>query len=215
MALARHDKSCQVAPGQSPSGGTQWPRDLAAVNPLARRSSARLPAAVLLRGTGRGPMADSAAQSRRLQKSYRLNHPERATRSTMLLTVDPIGSASRRSRCSRARRAGRLSGSISARAGHGLQPLVAIWRNPVESKRSRSLPASPSLESQEKRDRVPCRHVSKAAWSSPALCGSLDGLRVQPPGALVDVPSRAAWGRPASVIFCDRFRLAELVEAIA
>ena len=38
------------------------------------------------------------------------------------------------------------------------------------------------------------------------------GLRVQPPAMLHDAV-RAAWGQPASIL-CDRFRLAELADAV-
>ena len=66
------------------------------------------------------------------------------------------------------------------------------------------------LEEQEKRDRVP-----NGQYQSLIDNGQLtlaDGLRVQPPKMLWDA-IRTTWGKPR-VIVCDRFRLAELQDAV-
>ena len=71
-------------------------------------------------------------------------------------------------------------------------------------------PGIPTLEAQERRDRAPW-----GTYRRLALRGALkvaDGLRVQPPAELWRALT-GAWGRPARVL-CDRFRFAELVDAI-
>ena len=71
-------------------------------------------------------------------------------------------------------------------------------------------PGIPDLDAQEKRDRVP-----KGTYTSLYDDGQLEvaeGLRVQPPSLLWSFIMER-WGRPQLVI-CDRFRLAELEDAI-
>ena len=67
-------------------------------------------------------------------------------------------------------------------------------------------PGIPSIEDQERRDRVP-----RGTYQTLLDVGALEvaeGLRVQPPAQLV-AAIRARWGTPR-VIVCDRFRLDEL-----
>ena len=71
-------------------------------------------------------------------------------------------------------------------------------------------PGIPDIEAQEKRDRVP-----NGQYASLIASGKLtvaDGLRVQPPKLLWEA-IRNTWGKPR-VIVCDRFRLAELQDAV-
>ena len=71
-------------------------------------------------------------------------------------------------------------------------------------------PGIPSLEDQEKRDRVPAGTYGKLYD-----CGQLEiaeGLRVQPPAQLWEM-IRETWGKP-QLLVCDRFRLAELEDAV-
>ena len=71
-------------------------------------------------------------------------------------------------------------------------------------------PGDPDLESQERRDRV-ATGTYRALAESGALTVA-EGLQVQPPGQLWD-SIREAWGIPVNLI-CDRFRLAELQDAV-
>ena len=71
-------------------------------------------------------------------------------------------------------------------------------------------PGIPSLEEQERRDRV-----SSGTYRRLAQIGALrvaKGLRVQPPAQLHEAIC-AAWGRPET-IYCDRFRLNELADCV-
>ena len=106
-------------------------------------------------------------------------------------------------------RAGKPIVGVDLGAGRAWSAAVAVWR----SGRVEALalaPGIPSLEDQEKRDRVPWGTYRKLAMSGALRVA--DGLRVQPPAALVDA-IRAQWGAP-EVIFCDRFRLAELQDCV-
>ena len=72
-------------------------------------------------------------------------------------------------------------------------------------------PGVPTIEAQEKRDRVP-----RGTYQRLVDRGSLRiaaGLRVQPPIDLMNA-IRAEWGG-AEVVFCDRFRLPELLDVVA
>ena len=148
--------------------------------------------------------ADTRLKARFL--SYRLNVPS-GDESTMLLTVDDWKRV-----CARPvpEPAGRPIVGVDLGAGRSWSAAVGVWR----SGRMEAIavaPGIPSLEEQEKRDRVPWGTYRKLA-----LGGALrvaDGLRVQPPAALVDA-IRDTWGR-VEVIFCDRFRLAELQDCVS
>ena len=94
-------------------------------------------------------------------------------------------------------------------AGRAWSAAVGVWR----SGRVEALavaPGIPSLEAQEKRDRVPAGVYRKLAEGGALRVA--EGLRVQPPAALVKAV-RAEWGG-AEVVFCDRFRLAELQDSV-
>ena len=71
-------------------------------------------------------------------------------------------------------------------------------------------PGLPSIEEQEKRDRVPSGQYQKLLDAGQLTLA--DGLQVQPPKLLWDA-IRTTWGKPR-VIICDRFRLPELQDAV-
>ena len=71
-------------------------------------------------------------------------------------------------------------------------------------------PGIPSLEAQERRDRVPAGLYRKLRERGRLEVA--EGLRVQPPKRLWEA-IRREWGKP-QVVICDRFRLAELQDAV-
>ena len=115
--------------------------------------------------------ADSRLKARFL--SYRLNVPS-GDESTMLLTVDDWERVTARPV---PEREGRPIVGINLGAGRSWSAAVAIWRNGrVEA--LAVAPGVPSLEAQEKRDRV-----SAGIYRTLAAGGALrvaEGLRVQP-----------------------------------
>lgn len=179
---------------------SHW-REILRVNPLARSHPEF---AEVLREERDAALADSRMAG--AFKSFRLNLPA-GDESTMLLGTDywerviarPVPE-----------RDGRPIVAIDLGAGRAWSAAVAIWRSGrVEA--IAIAPGIPSLEAQEKRDRVPW-----GTYRRLALHGSLrvaEGLRVQPPAALWRAVT-AAWGRPVRVV-CDRFRLAELQDAVS
>ena len=70
-------------------------------------------------------------------------------------------------------------------------------------------PGIPSLEDQEKRDRVPSG--TYRALADRGVLVQAEGLRVPPASLLVEQITRT-WGRPSSLV-CDRFRLDDLRDA--
>ena len=106
-------------------------------------------------------------------------------------------------------REGRPFVGVDLGGGRAWSAAVALWSNGrVEA--LAVAPGIPTLDEQEKRDRVPAGTYSKLH-----AMGQLDvaeGLRVQPPAALWDL-IKAAWGRPLMVVL-DRFRLAEFEDAV-
>ena len=145
---------------------------------------------------------DSRLKARFL--SYRLNIPT-ADEASMLLSVDDFNTA-----CARdvPPPEGRPIVGIDLGGGRAWSAAVALW----SSGRCEALavaPGLPSIEAQERRDRVP-----KATYQRLVDAGLLHvatGLRVPPVTQLVDAV-RAAWGAPDHII-CDRFRLAELLDS--
>ena len=104
---------------------------------------------------------------------------------------------------------GARSSAWTLGAGRAWSAAVAVWR----SGRTEAIavaPGIPDLAAQEKRDRVPAGTYAKLAAGGALRVA--DGLRVQPPGELYRA-IREAWGR-AEILFCDRFRLAELQDCI-
>ena len=146
---------------------------------------------------------DSRLKARFL--SYRLNIPT-ADESTVLLTVEDWTRV-----CGRAvpERESRPIVGIDLGGGRAWSAAVALW----PSGRIEALavaPGIPTLEQQERRDRVPAGAYRRLVDSGTLSVAA--GLRVQPPGQLVDRMIKA-WGKPR-VIVCDRFRLAELEDSI-
>ena len=147
--------------------------------------------------------ADTRLKARFL--SYRLNVPS-GDESSMLLTVDDWERVTSRAV---PERAGRPIVGIDLGAGRAWSAAVGVWRN-GRTEAIAIAPGIPSLEAQEKRDRVPAGTYRQLAASGALRVA--DGLRVQPPAALVRA-ARDTWGS-LEVIFCDRFRLAELQDCV-
>ena len=176
----------------------QWP-EIRRCNPLTAISPEFRKKLLEERDAAR---ADTRLKARFL--SYRLNVPS-GDESTMLLTVDDWDRVKARPV---PERAGRPIVGVDLGAGRAWSAAVGVWRNGrVEA--LAVAPGIPDLEAQEKRDRVPWGTYRKLALSGALRVA--EGLRVQPPAELVNAV-RAAWGAP-EVIFCDRFRLAELRDA--
>ena len=174
-------------------------REAYRVNPLAR-------IAPELRATLRlerdEALADTRLKARYL--SYRLNLPT-ADESTVLLPVEDWEAA-----CARpvAERRGRPIVGVDLGGGRAWSAAVAVWpTGRVEA--VAVAPGVPDLIGQEKRDRVPA-----GLYHALTATGRLvvaDGLQVPPVTMLVDLIGQL-WGR-VDCIVCDRFRLADLVDA--
>ena len=137
--------------------------------------------------------------------SYRLNKPT-ADETQMLLSPDDLQLAIDRPL---GLHAGRPIVAVDLGGGRSWSAAVAVW----QSGRCEALavaPGIPDLSAQERRDRVPAG-LYRDLFNKGVL-GIADGLRVQPPAALWDRIVKA-WGVPVRVL-CDRFRLAELEDAI-
>ena len=146
---------------------------------------------------------DSSLKARFL--SFRLNRPS-GDESEVLLTVQDWERV-------RARevpeREGRPIVGADLGGGRAWSAAVAVFPNGRVEARAVA-PGIPSLEAQEKRDRVPSGTYSKLYDRGQLEIA--EGLRVQPPGLLWDL-IRESWGRP-QVIVLDRFRLLEFQDAI-
>ena len=143
--------------------------------------------------------ADTRLKARFL--SYRLNVPT-GDESTVLLTVDDWERVLARPV---PERQGRPIAAIDLAAGRAWSAATVIYPN-GRLEALAVAPGLPSIEEQERRDRVP-RGTYQRLVDSGALRVA-EGLRVQPPSQLVDAMIEK-WGKP-EVIICDRFRLAEL-----
>ena len=148
---------------------------------------------------------DNARSDTRLKAqflSYRLNVPT-ADESAVLLTTDDWTKSLAREV---PRRIGKPIVGIDLGGGRAWSAAVALWQNG----RAESLalaPGIPSLIEQEKRDKVPAGTYSKIKKLRIA-----QGLQVPKVSDLTSA-IRSEWGRPARII-CDRFRLAELQDAL-
>ena len=181
-----------------PKAWDQWPT-IRRCNPLCNISARFRRKLLEERDAAR---ADSRLKARFL--SYRLNLPS-GDESTMLLTVDDWERMTARTVPDRK---GRPVVGVDLGAGRAWSAATALWRSGrVEA--IACAPGIPSLEAQEKRDRVPAGTYRKLARDGSLMVA--EGLRVQPPAQLVQA-MRSAWGRPA-VIVCDRFRVNELQDA--
>ena len=146
---------------------------------------------------------DSRLKARFL--SYRLNRPS-GDESTVLLTVTDWERIVAREVPPRA---GRPIVGIDLGSGRAWSAAVALYPNGrVEAKAV--APGVPNLAEQERRDRVPTGQYQRLYDNGQLEIA--EGLRVQPPKLLWE-SIRSTWGRP-QVVICDRFRLAELEDAV-
>ena len=137
--------------------------------------------------------------------SYRLNLPS-ADESEMLLSVDDWQRVIGREV---PERQGQPIVACDLGGGRAWSAAVAAWQGGrVEA--LAVAPGVPGLDEQERRDRVP--GGTYRALVDRGLLQVADGLRVQPPSQLW-AAIRDRWGIPVNVL-CDRFRLAELEDAI-
>ena len=151
---------------------------------------------------------DAARKDSRLKAyflSYKLNLPS-ADESEVLLTTDDWKRVEARPVPDRE---GKPVVACDLANGRAWSAAVAVYAN-GRTEALAVAPGIPSLAEQEKRDRVPA-----GSYERLYDIGQLDvaeGLRVQPP-ALLWACILERWGRPLLVV-CDRFRLAELQDAI-
>ena len=174
-----------------------WP-EIRRCNPLTAISPAFRAKLREERDAARG---DTRLKARFL--SYRLNVPTQ-DESSVLLTVDDWKMV-----CARPvpEPEGRPIVAIDLGGGRSFSAAVALWRN-GRIDAVACAPGIPSIEKQEKRDRVPA-----GSYSRLVLAGTLKvcaGKRVQPPAELVQMIR--PWG--AEVVVCDRARLNELLDAM-
>ena len=151
---------------------------------------------------------DAAKRDLRLKArflSYRLNLPSPDV-SVVLLDVSDWKKTLARPV---AERRGRPAVAIDLGAGRAWSAAVAIWQSGrVEA--VALAPGLPSIDEQEKRDRVP-----RGTYRRLVDNGTLrlaEGRRVQPVKDLITF-TRERWGNPASYI-ADRFRVPELKDAV-
>ena len=131
--------------------------------------------------------------------SYRLNSPARDAASVLLTVGDWKRVAQRLPPI----REGRPVVGIDLGAGRAWSSAVGVW----PSGRCEAVaicPGIPDIEAQEKRDRVHPRTYQRLVEQGSLILS--EGLRVPPPGMLVDYIRD--WDPKA--IICDRFRLPEL-----
>ena len=151
---------------------------------------------------------DDAREDTRLKArfcSYRLNVPS-GDESTMLLDVDDWERV-----CARPvpPREGRPFVGYDLGGGRAWSAATAIFKSGrVEA--MAVCPGIPSIEEQEKRDRVPGGTYRNLVNGGRLRIAA--GLRVQPPGQLHKAVL-AEWGRPVGIV-CDRFRLPELQDCV-
>ena len=182
-----------------PKRWDQWP-EIRKANPLTNISPTFRRKLLEERDAAR---ADTRLKARFL--SYRLNVPT-GDESTVLLTVEDWEQVVGRE-VGPAR--GRPIVAVDLGGGRAWSAAVAVF----ETGRMEAIavaPGVPSIEAQEKRDRVP-RGTYRTLVETGALRVA-EGLRVQPPAQLGDMIFEK-WGRPVSIT-CDRFRLNELADSV-
>ena len=182
-----------------PDRWAHW-REIMRVNPLARHFPET---AEVLREERAAAMRDTRLAG--AYKSFRLNLPT-ADEASVLLTVEDWERVIARPVPARE---GRPIVAYDLGGGRAWSAAVAMWKSGAMSAIALA-PGLPSIEEQEKRDRVPA-----GTYRRLAELGALhvaQGLRVQPPAQL-HCAAIAAWGRPES-IYCDRFRLNELQDVV-
>ena len=182
----------------NPDKWAEW-REIKRVNPLTAISPEFRKRLRLEREEAKG---DSRLKARFL--SYRLNVPS-GDESTMLLTVDDWQRVTERETPPRN---GKPIVAVDLGAGRAWSAAVAVYRNGrVEA--LALAPGIPSIEEQEKRDRV--KRGTYESLVSAGLLHIADGLRVQPVAMLADLITET-WGRAAGVV-SDRFRVSDLADA--
>lgn len=182
-----------------PDKWREW-REVLRVNPLARHFPET---AKVLREELDAAKSDTRLAS--AYKSFRLNLPS-GDESTVLLTTEDWGRVIARPVPPRE---GRPIFAYDLGAGRAWSAAIGIWENGRAEARALA-PGIPDLAAQERRDRAPAGVYRRLAASG--VLHVADGLRVQPAAMLHHI-AIAAWGRPATII-CDRFRLAELTDAV-
>ena len=198
VAAGSHSTTFVQALQADPEKWDQW-SEIRRVNPLTAVSAKFRKKLLEERDEAR---KDSRLKARFL--SYRLNVPTE-DEATVLLTVDDW----KRS-CARPvpERKGRPIVGVDLGAGRAWSAAVAMWTN-GRTEALAVAPGIPSLEDQEKRDRVPSGTYRKLAESG-ALAVA-EGLRVQPPAQLVKM-IRQEWGTPEFII-ADRMKKKDLLDA--
>ena len=145
---------------------------------------------------------DSRLKARFL--SFRLNQPS-GDEATVLLSVADWERVAARSV---PERSGKPVVGVDLGGGRAWSAAVALYANGRVECRAIA-PGIPSLEAQERRDRVPAGTYRKLYDMGQLEIA--EGLRVQPPAALWGT-IRETWGKP-QLIVCDRHRLAEFQDA--
>ena len=160
--------------------------------------------------TFRAKLIDERDQARRDSRlkarflSFRLNVPT-PSENDVLLTVDDFEGMTKREVPARV---GRPIVGVDLGGSRAWSAAIALYENGRIECRA-VCPGLPSIEDQERRDRVP-RGTYQLLADQGVLVQST-GLRVPPPKVLVNLIT-STWGRPTAVV-CDRFRLDELRDA--
>ena len=135
--------------------------------------------------------------------SFRLNVPS-ADESTVLLSVSDWQRVIEREPVERAARP--IVG-VDLGAGRAWSAAVAVWPN-GRTEAAAVTPGIPSVEEQERRDRVPAGTYARLVDSGRLTVA--EGLRVPPPRLLLERAKE--WG--GRTVICDRFRLGELQDSM-
>ena len=181
----------------NPDKALSW-REVLRVNPVSQVNATLR---VALRREFDEAKHDS--RSRAIFNSYRLNLPSAETSTVVLSVAEWKGALDRPV----PPRAGRPVVGVDLGGGRAWSAAVALWPN-GRTEAMAIAPGSVAIEGQEKRDRVPrgtyARLVDEKVLTT-------DGARAVPRVSSL-IQKVMAW-RP-SLIACDRFRLAELQDAV-